>query len=389
MAMVMTLLFSSSRALAIRVFHCAVALALRLALFCILLNGMPIRTAVAYDNASSPPFAADKVGRAYNAVSIHRDGEQWLISECLRAENTKPLDCQLFVYKIRSNRYQRFQLPIEYIYTDAKFSPSGRWIVGVRRPQPKADTYDELIRTFGNSEIFMMKLDGSSFNIPAVPKGHLKLPSLSEDDTKFVYWKSSKKRSAKEKTTFADFDVYEFDLMKGIDELFAGSFHFFLVRGLQYVGHDKVVISAYGPSQYAEQIGKYRERFNSSEVYFINRGQKDLPDPLFTEISGASDITVDLAKNFYLLGTHRQHGLSIFRFSSQPAHWRIPRLVPGGISALFAAPGGRHIGFVYPVNSARSGNPTNSLGIFDLSEEQWVPVYLPSPESAEICPSNE
>ncbi len=357
---------------------------LRCVLLWLLFSLMDFQPSFAYDNGIFPPFEIDKIGRGYNSVSIHLDGEQWLISECIRIESYRPLDCQLFLHNLRSKRYQRYQLPSDYIYTDAQFSPSGRLIVGVRRPVPKADTYEELVRTFGNSEIFTMRLDGTHLKVYSDLKGHLKMPTLSEDETKLVYWKSSELRSAGEKTTFAHFDVYEFDLATGREQLFAGPFRFFEVRGLQYLNKDRIILTAYGPSQYAAQIGKYRKRFNSSEIYLISRGESNLPDPSYTEIENASDATLDKTKNLYFLGMHKQHGISIFRFDQHPAYWRIPPLVPGGISALIAAPDGQYIGFIYPVNPARASNPTNSLGIFDLREERWIPLHLPPSSAAEL-----
>ncbi len=343
--------------------------------------------AIAYDNSVFPPFDMDKVGRGYNWVSIHPDGEQWLISEYLNFKNGERLDCRLFLYNIRTNRYQQYALPRDYIYTNAQFSPSGRLSVAVRSPvAQQSDSAKGTPRSLGESEIITMKVDATEFQVHSIAKGRLKMPTLSNDETRIAYWRASKVRPENAKTLFGGYDLYEHDLQTGTSKLFAGPFNFFLANRIQYLNKDRVLVTAYGPSAYAANYSEYRARFNSSEIYQLNRGGETLPDPVYTDVSNAADAATDQAQTTYVLGMHSKHGISIFRVNRDPAHWRIPYLVPGGISALIPSPDGRYIGFVYPVQLAQSGNPGNGLGIFDLVKESWRPLSLPPPETAMLIP---
>lgn len=333
------------------------------------------------DNSVTPVFEADKQGRVYASVSIHPDGERWIVSECVKTPIDGQSRCDLFLYNIRTRRYQRFQLSSAYSYTGAKFSPSGRWVVAVRRPIPRSDTYEDQLQSFKESEILMMRPDGRDFRICAIPKGHLKFPSLSHDELKIAYWESAATRRPSAKTTFASFDVHEHDLQNGTSTLFAGTHRFFQVDGLNYLNNHQLLISAFGPAAEATDMYEYLSKFNFSEVYLLERGQSRLPDPIYTTPKHARVATLDQSQSIYLIGEHKKFGRSLFRFNQQPAHWRIPGFIPGVIGALIASPNGAYVAFIYPVNLSRVGDPTKGLGIFDLSTEQWISINLSQFES--------
>ncbi len=348
----------------------------------LLLAMLNTRVASAYDNSVFPPFEASKVGREINWISIHPDGERWLISECMDPDDSKGFRCDLFLYNFKTKEYQKYDLPPGYLYLYAKFSPRGSLIVAVRRPLHGDYGYDAEIKSFKNSEIFTMKLDGTAIKVMPNLSGHMKLPSMSEDETKIVYWQSATVRPPGNRTIFGHFDVHEYDIATAKEKMFAGPYRFFEARGLEYISKDQVVATAYGPSQYAPDIGKYSDQFNSSEIYIFERGEIDLPAPLYVDVEHAVDITMDKTGRVFVLATDKNDGISIFRMSNEPRHWRIPKLVPGGITRLIVSPTGQYIAFIYPLRTSRSQPPSNNVGIFDLNEARWLPVSLPPTTSA-------
>lgn len=348
-------------------------------LLLILLN---IRLAAAYDNSVFPPFEVAKDGRGINQISIHPDGERWLISECTDLDDAKRLRCNLFLFNFKTKDYKKYNLPPDYLYTDAKFSPRGNLIVAIRRPVYRSSEYDEKINSFKNSEVFTIKPDGTEFKVLPNLRGHIKLPSLSDDETKIVYWHSTITRPPGYRTAFYYFDVHEYDLATTTEKIFAGPYGFYEARGLSYVDKDHVIVTAYGPSQYAHDISKFSDQFNSSDIYIFERGQIDLPAPLYTEVEHAVDVTLNQAGHAFLMATDRSDGISLFRFNPKPTHWRIPNLMPGGIGGLIASPPGQYIVFTYTLRRSRIQPPGNSVGVFDLNEERWIPVSLPPTSSA-------
>ncbi len=343
-----------------------------------------LRPSLAYDNSMFPPFEMDKVGRGFNQISIHPDGERWLISECTDRIDPSKQSCYLFLYNYQTQAYYRYDLDPGYQYTDAQFSPSGRWIVSVRTRLPQADSYEEFIRTYLQSELLLFRTDGTDFRILPAPKGRIKLPAISPDEAKIAYWVSGRVRPAGAKTTFAEFDIHEFDLASEKDSLFAGPYRFFLVQSLQFKTANTLVASAYGPTAFASDMGAYREKFGSSEIYLIERGAHDFPVPAFSSIPSATSPTITSDGRVYLLGAPRPHGISIVEVSNQSElkRWRIPRLSDQSITSITVAPTGAYIVFVYPITPIRSTTPKNNLGVFDLLLERWIPVSIPPPDSA-------
>lgn len=353
----------------------------------------PLLSNAATDGAGdvAPSFmaaGADEGGRGYNAISIHPDGEHWLVSECTNRIEPKRFGCYLFLYSRTTKIYRRLDLPKDYDYSDAKFSPTGRWIVFVRSRVPKNTSREEMVRALSESEILMMRADGTDLRILAVPKGRIKAPVISPDESKVAYWVSRHARPTGSKTTFIDFDVHEFDIASNTDALFAGPYEFYLAEGLQYKTRDEIVANAYGPAAFVSSMGKYQEKFGSSEIYFFRRGGQDFPTPAFPTIVSATYPSIGKDDRLYLLGSPRPHGKSIVEADLENAirRWPIPQLGDQGIASITASPDGAYIVFVYPTTPIRSTDPKNGLGVFDLSEERWIPVSLPLPESASPLP---
>ncbi len=352
-------------------------------IFLLLMMSM-LRPSLAYDNSVFPPFEMNKVGRGFNQISIHPDGEHWLISECSDRINPSQPSCYLFLYNYKNQSYQRYDLDSGYQYTDPQFSPTGRWIVSVRTKLPQTESYEALVRSYVESEILMFRMDGTDLRVLPVPKGRIKSPVMSPDENKVAYWMSGRVRSAGAKTTFTDFDIHEFDLVSEKDSLFAGPYRFFLADGLQFKTHDMIVASAYGPAAFASDMGAYREKFGTSEIYLFKRGARDLPAPAFSTIASATSPTITKDARMYLLGSPWPHGMSIVEAGDESylKRWRIPRLSDQAITSITVAPSGSYIVFIYPTTPIRSAEPKNNLGLFDLSLESWIPVSIPPPDAA-------
>ncbi len=352
-----------------------------------LLIELPVAPAFAYDNSIAPPFKADLNGRGYNGVSIHPDGAQWLVSECTDRLEPPTLSCYLFLYNRKTLSYQRYPLPAGFAYTDAQLSPTGQWVVGVRtRVSSKESSREERVRTFLENEIFLLRTDGTQFRTLPTPKGQVKYPTISPDETKIAYWVSGRVRGPGQKTTFMDFDIHEMDLASKKDSLFAGPYKFFLAQGLKYKSNSEIVADAYAPTAFISSMREYRDKYGSSNIYVFRRGTREFPKPEFSSISSANSPTFSNDKRTFMLGSPESHGLSIVEANDKGRvrHWRIPMVGPQGIVSITASPDGTYIAFVYPVTPISSSHPKNNLGIFDLLEERWIPVSLPSPESASL-----
>ncbi len=342
----------------------------------------------AVENESFATTGSESGGRGYNAISIHPDGSLWLISECTARVEPKRTGCYLFLYSPKTRAYQRFDLPQGFDYSDAKFSPSGRWVVAVRTPVAQNTSRDEMVRTLSSGEILLMRADGTDLRILPLPKGGIKAPVMSPDENKVAYGVAGRIRPAGAKTTFMDFDVREFDMASAADALFAGPYRFFLAAGLHYKDQDQIAANAYGPAAYVSEMGKYRDKFGSSEIFFINRGASEFPAPAFTTIASATYPTIDKYGRIYLQGSPHPHGTSIVEVSPEKAmrRWPIPPLAGQGLASMAVSSDGSYIVFVYPTTSASSPDPKNKLAIFDLSAERWIPTSLPPPEAASPFP---
>ena len=91
---------------------------------------------IAYDNSKFPPFQSVTADRKFQQISIHPNGEEWLITE----EKGKNY---LLLYSLKTKRLQRYETPGNYEYTFAAFTRTGDQIVMIRRELPAKDTYSD------------------------------------------------------------------------------------------------------------------------------------------------------------------------------------------------------------------------------------------------------
>ncbi len=334
---------------------------------------------IAYDNRALPKFEIDTAGRHLNGVKIHPDGDRWLISECTDPAAPTRFTCNLFLYNRRSKAYQRYDLPSDYMYVDAQFSPSGQWVVAVRTRISQTQSREEKLQNYTTSEIVMFRVDGTGFRILPIPKGQIKNPAMSPDERKVAFWVSDRIRPHREKTVFMHFDIHEFDLKDKKDTLFTGPHQFFLADGLQYKTQNEIIAGAYGPSAFASDMNVYQKEFGSSEIYSFRRGEKIYAKPIFSTIPSARSPGISANGRTYLIGQPKPHGMSIIETNGESItrYWRVPPIGENGIDNITASPDGSYIVFLYSTTPIRSNSPKHGLGIFDLSTERWIPARLP------------
>ncbi len=354
--------------------------------FFIYQGGLATSPAFAYDNSTFPDFVSSEESRQFAWLSIHPDDERWLITECTDRIDKGLNRCFLFIYNIKTQAYQRFDLPGAYSYSQGQFSPTGKQILATRIPLPKDDSHQEATRVAGEAQILLMSVDGEQLRTIEVPNARLRAPTMSPDGAKIAYWSAAKIRPEGSKTFMTDFDLYEHDLRNGTNQLFSGQFHFFLVGRFQYKNQNQIVADADGILDPTKTGLSYSERFKFSSVYCFDRSVTAVQDPCLVEVPHARNPSLDAAGNLYLGGQHDKYGISLFRISTggQVKSWRTPKFSYTGISFQTASSSGRYLGFIYSSAHSSRGRYRNALGHFDFSSERWIPMSLPAPESAEI-----
>ncbi len=354
----------------------------------VLLLGFSAAAAFAAEHSVVQRFNVDLNGRGYRWISIHPDGERWLITECTDRIGPPRENCFLFLYNIKTKHYQRYDLPSSYFYADAQFSMSGRLIVAIRRPIPADDSQQEIERVQGESEILLLDTEERKFRTIPLRKGRYKTPLMSPDETRVAYWSAQIVRPEGSKTSTSGYELHEFDLRSGRDSLFSSSVRFFLADRFQYRDPDHILADAYGPLFSGKTSFGYLKKFNFSQLYCFDRELQQLSDPCVTEVAWASKPSFDQHGNLFLYGQHQKFGVGLFKISEQEIKkfWKLPSVADQGISSLVVAPAGNYLAFTYPTASARRIKNHRALGLFDVQNERWISLLLPQPETSETIP---
>ncbi len=324
---------------------------------------------------------SEEEGRGYNWVSIHPDGNRWLLSECIGKQGARV--CGLFLYDFNTSRYQRYALPPGYFYMHGRFSASGNVIVAERNPLPRDRTSAEKLRLLSETEIVRMNIDGTGFQIVPVPKGNLTYPVMSPDETKIAYW------SATGAPTSSGIphtqEVREFDLATNADRLFAGPFDFRLGGNLEYLSNDELAVQAFGTRGIPQKKGNGDSGYGM-EVVQLRRDATVLPDPLLAQpFMYAAAMPDQRGQLHYVLQLNSREFAMVRKTAQGDTKVRKSPLLPqGGPAVLATPPDGRYAAFIYMSTPDLTAIRKTQLGFFCWCNGDWYSVRIPAAESAEM-----
>lgn len=323
---------------------------------------------------------AEDGGRGYNWVSIHPDGNRWLITECMAQHRARV--CGLFLFDFRSGRYQRYALPPGYFYMHGRFSVSGNVIVAERNPQPREGTADEKMRLLRETEVIRLNIDGTGFQVLPVPKGYLTYPTMSPDETKIAYW-SATDASIRGGLPRSQ-EVREFDLETKADRLFAGPFNFWLGGNLEYRTNDEIAVQTFSPAARAKKIESDGKQY-AMEVVQIRRDATVLPEPLVAQPFMYVTAMADQKQQLHYMLQLKSREFAVVKKTAEGDSkvWKSPPLPQGGPAVVAVPPDGRYAAFIYMTSSTLTANLKNRLGFFCWCNGKWYSVRLPAAESAE------
>ncbi len=317
--------------------------------------------------------------RDFQHVSIHPNEEECLITETSDKGH-------FLLYNLRTRRLMRYELPANYQYTFAAFSPDGKQIVMVRRERRPEQTMRDQLENLNNAEIAIMNKDGSGFQTLPIPKGILVTATFSPDGKKIAYWVGKTVRSPGSKTWVADFDVREFDLSSRHDRLFSGPFNFFGINSINYLSDSALLIGATSPRPAPGQNQDSDAEFNYSEIYRLDRSQTHIPKPIFTTHFNAHNPATDGNRNIYFIDYPKKIGTAITKVSldGKKTSWRAPDLESHSIHKLMPSRSGKYLLFIYGSRSSAGGDSKSAIGLFDIEKSSWQPVSLPSAEESAV-----
>ena len=344
--------------------------------------GFSIFTATAsaaYDNSRFPPFDTVKAGRGFQDISIHPNGEDWLISECTSNITGYP-SCYLFTYNLRDHSYKRFSLPLGYSYSDGKFSPSGQKILAIRQPAPKANNHEEIMKSYAQGEIVIMNRDGSELKVLPLRPNRVMSPVMSPDETRVAYLVAESDKPYVKSVSFAFFEIWEYNLTSRENALFAGPMRFYHATTLNYLSNSEILAGALAPESIASnEYGDYFNKFQGSEIFRISRGMRYAPEPVFYDLPYARYPSADAHGNVFFETQPQKIGFSLTQKSSS-GHtkiWRAPLKNKCVVSKYLADPSGSYVSFIYGGDPIASKDGRHALGYFDVQKETWHPVYPP------------
>lgn len=328
-----------------------------------------------------------EIGRDFRSLSLHPKSKEILFIECDKSLATR---CGVFRYHLETKHLQRYALPQGYVYQSANFSPQGTYIV-INRIPLWMESEERIRSAYEHAEIMVMKTDGSDLRILPLTRGPKTGPIMSNSEDKIAYWRY-KLRKPGSKTLGASFDLWEVDLKKGEDQLFAGSFQFFEVSQMQYMlTGNEILLGAYGPSTDGKSkvdIWNYSDKYKNSAIYQLTRGQRILSDPLFSaKMMGAKMPTMDSIGNIYyeagLPGLYLFKSKNIVSESSQ--QWlEVEKFLY--MSSLTASPQGDFLMFIYDLSGTdyKKQELLRSIGCLDTLTGKWQDIPIPKFDEAHL-----
>ncbi len=345
-------------------------------------------TAIAYDNSRSPSFEAARVGRGFENISIHPNGDEWLVSEFSNAFTPHKAG-YLLIYNLRDHSYQRLDLPMNYSYLGASFSSTGEKILFIRQPPSRKGGHDDVMNSYARGEIVIMNRDGSDYRVLPMPPNRVVCPTLSPSGTKLAYLVASSDKPPARWTFMAYYDIWEFDLNSGENQLFAGPLTFYHATMISYLSESEIIASAMFPYHTGtdEHYGSFSQ-YQGSEIFRIKRGIRFAPEPIYYDLPFAKFPSVDQQGNIFHETAPSNIGLSLPRndIHGNTTIWRAPRMNMAAVSQYTVDPGGAYVAFIYGGPPIKSKEGSSALGYFDLKTEKWISVAPPPVSESTLIP---
>ena len=321
-------------------------------------------------------FVSENDGRDFSWISISPNGLEWLITENVIVSGVTK--SKVLLFNLDTKSLKQYELPDGYLYSYARFSPSGSHILITRIVNFK--TQNEISKVREESEIVIMKADGTDLQVLPLSKGLKLAPFMSNDEKKVAFWRSKRFIPNNERMPNTDFDIWEFDLMNKKETLFSCSCSFVDGGNAQYLTEKNILVGAYIPSKYLFSVNDYFKKNNNSQVYMLSKAVKEVPVPIFTDIPDTNNPTVDRNGNIFLLGTSLTLGSSIVKISESGRrdYWALDKNVASsGIRQMLVAPSGDYVAFIYATRGTKLFSNKNSFAIFNLKNLSWTRIDIP------------
>ncbi len=362
---------------------------------------------------SQEKFATDlSEGRDFSVLSFNADGSELMFNECFETklinkdakENER--ECRIFRLNLSTKTLKHYDLPDQnkYFYSDGSFSPKGNFVVIKRKPRIKFDdklssqeNEDRARQSYEQSEIAVMKADGTDLKIIKIEQGVIARPIMSNDETKIAYFKA-KLRKPGSKTFAAQFDIHEIDLKAKTDKLFAGPYQFFETGHMQYLKGDKEILThAWGPlndeSRGGLSTSKYTDKYSNSSIYKISRGAEGLLEPMVIEgFINIGDPFSGTSGSIYFYGQEVKTGMRLSRrdIDGNIAMWKKPIGEFGDIRQIIIKPNESEVFFKYvfyePDRFKRTNIRKSGIAYLNTKTSEWKKLEIPSVDSSKIIP---
>jgi hypothetical protein len=326
-------------------------------------------------------------GRDYRYLSLHPNGQEILFTECNDSLSTR---CGIFRYCLRTQHLEHYNLPEGYAYLEASFSPKGNYVVMDRMPLPKESEEDEekLRAVQQIAEIAIMKVNGQAFQVLPLPPGPKTGSIMSNGEDKVAYLTMTPRKPGS-KSLFANFNVWEFDLNSLTYQLFAGDFRFFDIGNMQYIPDDQAILMGGELPSSAHREGlsvmEYFRRYNGSSIYILQRGEKTLTKPMFTDVKNAAYPSLDQQGNIYFKGEAEQWRFFKAQDTKIVQRWegKWPFI---STQSLVVSPDGNTLFAIHdlPDHDSRRGKYSRAIGKLDLISHTQQDVIIPPFNTAQV-----
>lgn len=324
--------------------------------------------------------------RFARSISIHPNGQEWLISE-LVDEPSGQSGWHLLRYDMANDRLYRYQLPEGYIYEQTRYSERGDWVVMTRSPRHDG-TPESAQRAFMMCDFVLLNMTNRSLRIIPVGGRFVTNAVLSPDLKRIAYWSTELiNLSASTRIKTGRKDLFEYDLELGRHRLFAGPYQFGEGGRINYVDQDTLVVGAWWPREYEAKESM------ANQVYTLRRGMTGpiWPEDFAPDVYYATYPSFDSSHRLSVYAHLKTLGMGLFSIASNRIDvWKTPydksrpSMIPQVFNAL-ASPTGDYLVMVYTYNS-HDRMQRMAFALLDFKKSLWRNVAIPAFETATVIP---